>query len=229
MLFTISSLKDFTIGVLASWFASFITTYAFQFFQFGKNLNLKELSIAIINYKFIIYWGLLFTSFILIRRFIRKKIEHLQTSYPMVIGIGNNYDLEGEVEGYGFKWRVHADVRRKDPLSNEILDIIVGTVNGPYCKVDYREMKVSRTYFGRYRYKCPKCGYKRIILKNAWTLVCEVKDEMEAKFRHLDVIKPKVSDKPILINVLLIPEYDRGRLWNIWKNPTLKLSGFFYG
>ncbi|WP_246202591.1 hypothetical protein [Virgibacillus doumboii] len=184
MPFTISSLKDFTIGVLASLFASFITTYAFQFLQFGKDLNLKEFSNAIINYKFIIYWGLLLIAFILIRQLVRKKIEQLQTPYPMVVSIGDNYDLEGEVGGYGFNWRVHADVRRKDSLSNEILDISVGMVDGPYCKVDYREMKVSRTYFGRYRYKCPKCGYKRIFLKNAWTLECEIKDEMEAEYRR---------------------------------------------
>ncbi|GGE36044.1 hypothetical protein GCM10011391_13550 [Pullulanibacillus camelliae] len=101
----------------------------------------------------------------------------------MVISIGNNYDLEAKAEGYGFKWKVHADIKRKNPLTNEILDINVGMVDGPYCKNDYRKMKESRTYFGRYKYKCPKCGYKRTLLKNCWTLECEIEDDIEAKYR----------------------------------------------
>jgi len=180
----ISNLKDFTIGVIASLFASFITTYAFQFIQLGKDFELREFLNTIINYRFFIYWGLLLIVFIMIRWFIKKKIEQSQTPYPMVMSIGSNYDLESEVEGYGFKWRVHADVRRKNPISNEILDINAGMIKGPYCIDDYREMRVSRTYFGRYKYKCPKCGYKRILLKNSWTLECEVRDEVEAKYRR---------------------------------------------
>ncbi|PIC67277.1 hypothetical protein CSV71_05840 [Sporosarcina sp. P21c] len=180
----ISSFKDFTIGVIASLFASFLTTYALQFIQLGKEFKLKEFLTTIVNYRFFIYWGLLLVVFILIRWFIRKKIEQLQMPYPMVNSIGGNYDLEADVEGYGFKWRVHAYVRRKNNVSNEILDINAGIINGPYCKNDYREMKVYKTYFGRYKYKCPKCGYKRILLKNAWTLECEVKDELEAEYRN---------------------------------------------
>ncbi|MEB9673564.1 hypothetical protein P4K48_30315, partial [Bacillus anthracis] len=53
----------------------------------------------------------------------------------------------------------------------------------PYCTNDFREMKVSRTYWGRYKYKCPKCGYKRILLKNAWTLKSDIGDEIEAGYR----------------------------------------------
>jgi len=182
---TISSIKNFIIGVIASLFATFITTYAFQFIQLGKDFNLRGFLNAIINYRFFIYWGSLLIAFLMIRWFIRKKIGQLQASYPMVMSLGNNYDLEGDAEEHGFKWRVHADIMHKNPLTNEILDINVGTVNGPYCKADYREMKVSRTYFGRYRYKCPKCNYKRILLKNAWTLECEIKDEIEANYRSI--------------------------------------------
>lgn len=176
-------IKDLIVGIIASLIASIITTYVFQFIQLGKDLKLKEFSNIIINYKFFIYWGLLLIFFIMIRRFIFKKIEESQTPYPMVRSILSSYDIEGEAESYGFKWTVLVNVTSRNPKSNKILGVNVGRVNGPYCKDDYREMKVSRTYFGGYKYKCPKCGYKRILLKNSWTLKCEIGDEIEAKYR----------------------------------------------
>jgi transposase-like protein len=100
------------------------------------------------------------------------------------MSIGSNYDLKFEGQAYGFKWRIWADIKHKHPLTEEILDIKVGRVEGPYCLNDYREMKVYRTFFGRYRYKCPKCGYKRILLKNTWSLEYDIKDDIEAKYRN---------------------------------------------
>jgi len=44
-------------------------------------------------------------------------------------------------------------------------------------------MKVTRTYFGRYKYKCPKCKYKKKLLKNHITLVNDTIDEFCSKFR----------------------------------------------
>lgn len=185
----IANLKDFTIGILASLFATFLTTYAFQFIQLGKDFDFKEFYNIIINYTFLMYWISLLIFIITIRLFIRNGIDKLQTPYPMVMNIGNNYDLEFEGEGYGFKWRINANTKRIDPHTNEILDIDVGRVNGPYCKNDYREMKVSRTYFGGYKYKCPKCGYKRTLLKNTWTLECDIEDDIEAKYRTKTNVK----------------------------------------
>lgn len=176
--------KDFAIGVTASLFATFLTTYAFQFIQVGRAFNMGEFLGIITNYTFLLYWMILLIFFILIRRFIRNRIDNLQTPFPMVIGIGSNYDLESDGEGYGFKWRVHANIKRQDYRTNEILDIHVGRVDGPYCKNDYREMKVNRTYFGRYKYKCPKCGYKVILLKNKWTLKSDIEDDVEAEYRN---------------------------------------------
>jgi hypothetical protein len=184
-----NNLKDFTIGVLASLFATFLTTYAFNLILLGKSLNLSEFLNLVINYKVLIYWILLLILIIMIRWFIRTRIDKLQTPYPMVMSIGSHYDLEFSGEGYGFKWKIYADAKRKDPLTNEIRDINVGRVDGPYCKNDYRKLKVSRTYFGRYKYKCPKCGYKRTLLKNSWTLECDIEDEIEAEYRAKTNIK----------------------------------------
>ncbi|AIF42414.1 hypothetical protein [Virgibacillus sp. SK37] len=179
----IDKFKDFIISVLASLVATFLTTYAYHFIQIGKALDFRGFINIVINYTYLVYWILLLLLVIIVRWFIRTRIDKLQIPYPMVRSIGSRYDLEYSGEGYGFKWKIYADTKRKDPFSNEIMDINVGRVDGPYCKNDYRRMIVSRTYFGRYRYKCPKCGYKRILLKNIWTLECDIEDEIEAKYR----------------------------------------------
>ncbi|MEJ9227512.1 hypothetical protein [Priestia aryabhattai] len=179
----ITSIKDFFIGVLGSLFATFLTTYVFQFIKLGETFNFKTFLDMIVTYKFLIYWILLLLIVLIIRKYIRKKIDSIQTPYPSVISVASSYDLESEAEAYGFKWKVHADVRRKSSFKNEIVDIKVGRVEGPYCKYDYRGMKVSRTYFGRYKYKCPKCNYKKILLKDTWTLESDIEDEIEAQYR----------------------------------------------
>lgn len=176
-------IKDFTIGVLASLFATFLTSFALLFIQLGKSFNFTEFLNIVINYKFLLYWIALLIFIIMLRWFIRNRIDHLQTPYPSAISIGSNFDAESEVEGHGFKWRVYVYINRNNPFTNEILDINVGRVDGPFCKYDYRKMKVLRTYFGRYKYKCPKCGYKRTLLKNKWTLECDIEDDIEAKYR----------------------------------------------
>ncbi|MFO1442051.1 hypothetical protein KDN24_02195 [Bacillus sp. Bva_UNVM-123] len=185
----IKYLKDFTIGVLASLFATLLTTYAVNIVLLGKALNLVEFSRVVVDYKFVVYWILLLIFIMVIRWFIRTRIDKLQAVYPMVMSIGSHYDLEYSGEGYGFKWKIYADAKRRDPITNEILDINVGRVDGPYCKNDYRKMKVSRTYFGRYKYKCPKCGYKKTLLKNIWTLECDIEDEIEAEYRAKTIAK----------------------------------------
>lgn len=176
-------LKDFTIGVLASLFATFITTYTVNIVLIGKVINLSAFFDLIINYKFLIYWMLFLFFILIIRWFIRKKIFNMQTPFPMVIGIGGHYELEFEGEAFGFKWKVHANPKRRNNYTDEILDINVGKVEGPYCKNDYRKMQYTRTYFGRYKYKCPKCGYKRLLLKDSWTLKCDIEDDLEAEYR----------------------------------------------
>ncbi|WP_042141886.1 hypothetical protein [Paucisalibacillus sp. EB02] len=179
----IDKFKDFIISVLASLVATFLTTYAYHFIQIGIALDFRGFINIVINYTYLVYWILLLLLVIMVRWFIRTRIDKLQTPYPMVMSIGSHYDLEYSGEGYGFKWKIYAHAKRRDPFSNEILDIKVGRVDGPYCKNDYRRMKVSRTYFGRYKYKCPKCGYKRTLLKNTWTLECDIEDEIEAEYR----------------------------------------------
>lgn len=184
MLLMYKNIKDFTIGVLASLSATFLTTYAVNIILFDKAINLTGLVNLILDYKFLFYWMLFLIFIIIIRWFIRKQIFNLQTPFPMVIGFGGHYELEFEGESYGFKWKVYANPKRRNNYTDEILDINVGKVEGPYCKNDYRKMQNTRTYFGRYKYKCPKCGYKRILLKDSWTLKCDIEDDLEAEYRE---------------------------------------------
>ena len=100
----IANLKDFTIGVLGSLFATFLTTYTFQFIKLGKAFNFKAFLNIVINYKFLIYWILLLICIIMIRWFIRNTIDKLQTPFPMIMGFGGDYDLEFKGEAYGFNW-----------------------------------------------------------------------------------------------------------------------------
>lgn len=47
------NIKDFTIGVLASLSATFLTTYAVNIILFGKAINLSGLINLILDYKFL--------------------------------------------------------------------------------------------------------------------------------------------------------------------------------
>lgn len=176
----VNKIKELGLGVLASLIAS----YLFPLFpQFEDNINSKALSGINDKYGFLTNWIVFFILLIFVRWSIRKWIDKSQELMPLGFYVGSNYDIEKDYESHGFNWKFYADIRRKDYFSNEISGIHVGRVDGPYCKHDHRKMKESRTYFGRYKYKCPQCGYKKILLKNSWTLESDIKDEIEAYIR----------------------------------------------
>ncbi|PFA47904.1 hypothetical protein CN391_25900 [Bacillus anthracis] len=172
-------LKEIFWGVVASLIASYLFPLFPQIKIGGQSKGLGEI---IGKYSFLINWIVFFVLLIVIRWCIRKWIKSLQAPVPFGFSVGT-YEKEIYEESHGFNWRIYADLRYKDPFKNEILDIHVGQVDGPYCKNDDRRMKESRTYFGRYKYKCPKCGYKKVLLKNSWTLESDIKDEIESQAR----------------------------------------------
>ncbi|OQR57629.1 hypothetical protein [Bacillus sp. CDB3] len=180
----IKSMKDFTIGVSASLFATFLTTYFTSPIDLKSITDLKELKALIVNYKFPIYWSVFFILFSLLRIYVRRRIDKLQTPLPMVAFIGNSHDMKFKADYQGFKWEAFVDIKQRDRITKEAIDIHVSKVDGPYCKNDYRKMNESRAFFGRYKYKCPKCGYKQIHLKSKWTLRSELEDELEADYRN---------------------------------------------
>ncbi|MEB9673580.1 hypothetical protein, partial [Bacillus anthracis] len=124
----VADIKNFTIGVLGSLFATFLTTYIIHFEQFKGSFNFKEIWTIVINYTFLIYWMAVLILLIMARRIIRSRIDKSQTPYPMVLSIGGFHDAEFNAEGHGFKWKAYADVKQWDRSTNEPLDIHVDRV-----------------------------------------------------------------------------------------------------
>lgn len=180
------TLIDLILSIIASLIASFLWNYVSISFQIKSFSKINQ---VINTYQFIGYWigFLLFT--LIVRHIIRKKIDDKQEPFPIVFSIPYNYDFKGEVKYEGFLWKVKGNNKsqwlRRDifdkEFNNEEVDI--SSIDGPYCIHDYRKMKEQRTYFGFFKYTCSKCGYKRKLLKNSWTLECELKDEIESEQR----------------------------------------------
>ncbi|KYG33487.1 hypothetical protein [Priestia endophytica] len=184
-----SALRDFSISALASIFIAALPPSFFQFIHLGKAFGFKELSNIIVNNTFLVSWILLLVIILVIRKLIRNKIDKMQAPVPMFFAFTSHYDANDDIDFYGFKWKVFMNANRTSSYTNDISGVSVDRVDGPYCKNDYREMKESRTYFGRYKYKCPKCGYKNTLFKNSWTLESDIKDEIEAQYRKQTRVK----------------------------------------
>ncbi|MED2985150.1 hypothetical protein P4311_27800 [Bacillus thuringiensis] len=180
----IKNIKDFCIGVAASLFATFLTSYSSYFIKLDGNITPKDLVGVLVDYKFVIYWIIFFIVITSLRRFNIRRIDKLQAAYPSIAFLGNEYDMRSDTTAFGFNWKGYADITDKNYFTDEVLGVHVGKIEGPFCKNDFRNMKESRTYLGRYKYVCPKCGYKKIHALNTWSLKTEVKDEIESKYRN---------------------------------------------
>lgn len=154
-------------------------------------LNFKEISFDfLIKYKFYFYWFLLLLLILLIRFVIRRWIDKLQDR-PSGFFVMQDYKGIAEVDYFGFKWKVFFNYLSEPWMSNDLQKVRfkdlkgveVGEVTGPYCPNDMREIKHTRTYWGFYKYKCPKCKYKKTLLKNFTTLENETLDEIRSKNR----------------------------------------------
>lgn len=180
-------LKDLILGIIASLIASLIWNYVTISLQIKAFSRIEQFLEMINAYQFIGYWFSFLVLMVIVRHFIRNRIDKLQEPFPMVFSIPYSHDFKGEVKYEGFLWKVKGDIKssllRRDikELTNE--EVAISSVDGPYCIYDYRKMKEQRTYFGLYKYTCTKCSYKRKLLKNRWTLECELTDELESEQR----------------------------------------------
>lgn len=180
-----SKFKAFLYDLGIAFLVTLITNFSIYI------LNFKSISFDfLIKYKFYVYWFLTFLLFLIIRFFIKKCIDKLQDD-PSLFFIMKDYKGSVKIDYLGFTWNVLFDYFSDPFISNgsekvrleDLKKVEIGTVEGPYCPKDKRKMKVTRNYWGLYKYKCPKCKYKRTLFKNLTTLENEVHDEMSSKFR----------------------------------------------
>ncbi|RLL59878.1 hypothetical protein [Staphylococcus aureus] len=126
---------------------------------------------------------------IISRKFIDKKQKD---SIPFTVI--QNYEGKTKIDYKGFTWEVffnfppyvqaweHYNEDENYDL-NKLKGAYFGEVEGPYCPNDKRKINTSRTTLGFYKYKCPKCGYKKKSSKNLYTFQEETLDEIRSKFR----------------------------------------------
>ncbi|MFL2079423.1 hypothetical protein [Marinilactibacillus psychrotolerans] len=182
-------LKELLFSIIASLVASFLWNYTTLSLQMRAFSKINQFLDIISTYQFLAYWFVFLLLVLGIRHFIRSKINQKQEPYPMVFSIPYTHDVTGEIKYEGFLWKVEGNIKSrqarsitmKDELEDQEVDI--SYIDGPYCIYDYRKMKEQRTYWGFYKYSCAKCGYKRKLTKNNFTLECELKDEIESKQR----------------------------------------------
>ena len=185
MVFMNSKFKIFLYDLFTSFLVTLIINFSVYFFSL-KSINFDFL----IKYKFYFYWFLLFLFVLAIRFFIKRYIDRLQDDLPRVVMAPYN-KFNVKTVYLGFIWVVRfnflsenwSNIDLQKCKFEDLENIEICDVKGPYCPNDKREMKVTRTYFGRYKYKCPKCKYKNKLLKNHITLVNDTIDEFRSKFR----------------------------------------------
>ncbi len=144
----------------------------------------------LLNDKFYRYWFFILVCFLVIRYLLRKYIDKLQDAHSGIF-VMQDYKVCTKMEYLGFSWEVFLDCliepwmhkEFKNVKIEELKEVNVSYVKGPFCPNDNREMKNTRTYIGYYKYKCPKCKYIIRALKNSNTLENDALDEVRSKFR----------------------------------------------
>ncbi|WP_182103194.1 hypothetical protein [Niallia taxi] len=179
------SFRDFCIGVCGSLFATFILTIGSFFIKIDPSSTFIEYLIrTIVELKFVMYWVLFWLGVMLLRWVIRNRIDKLQASYPSAFSISYYHEIDHPVEAYDMKWNIKGNVKQRERHTNEVQSIIVDYVEGAFCKHDFRKMKETRTFFGRYKNKCPKCGYTVYSVLNNYSMEKEIADEAESQVRN---------------------------------------------
>ena len=181
-------IKDLFMNILSS----LITSIIIEFLKSGISikpirLNFHNFIMNISKYKFYIMWLVFFLLFVIFRWIIRRRIDNLQ--YNNFFSIQQyQYSLKFKYKGFNWFLFLNGDLKNKyistkSMKFEDLENIKIGDVDGPFCINDNRTMRMKRTYFGFYKYTCPKCKYKKRDIKNINTLRADTLDEAKAKFR----------------------------------------------
>lgn len=180
-------------SILRDLAVSFTPTLFFKFLEEGFIIDLSFFTVMFKKYDFYLIWLVLFILVFLMRYFIHKNIDKKQDfDFPSSFFASNsNYAASIDFNYLGFSWKLYFDyrlknssrIKRGDKTLSDVEDVDVVGINGPFCPNDKREMEVIRNYWGIFKYKCPKCKYKKFKTKNKTTLENESIDEFKSDFR----------------------------------------------
>lgn len=182
--------KAIFYDILSSLLVSVLSKLILQFIN-SKTINLN----FIFKNSFYFLWSIIFLIILFLHisvPLISRKIIDKKQKEGIPFTVIQNYDDSVKIDYSGFKWEVFFNFPssvgeyfnlNKNYDLNILKDVYFGEVEGPYCPNDKRQVNVSRTTFGFYKYKCPKCGYKKKSYKNLYTFREETLDEIRSKYR----------------------------------------------
>jgi len=181
--------KKFVEGVIGSLgiiFANFLVNLFKKSYEVNFKLNTGNQILEILtdNKFWLMSIGVIILIIIILPLITNIIINKKQDEFSRIFSIpihpgGYQSQYKKNIIYSGLEWIVHYS--NENRLNSENIEI--DNVYGPFCKNDKRNMKETRTYFGRFKYKCPKCHYKKMLLKNSYTLENEVKDELKSEYR----------------------------------------------
>ena len=124
----------------------------------GEILKTLKFPPSVIKTAFYIVLAWIFIAlFLLVRNTLVRFRDKKQS--PYIFSIPISYDgrahkkIISDETFYSFKWMLHVS---HPPRKNNARQMKIEDVFGPFCPHDECEMNEEKTYFGRYRYECPK-------------------------------------------------------------------------
>ena len=100
-----------------------------------------------------------------------------QAVFPPFFFVGGRKPMEYIIEKWdfdGFKWEIEYDRR----------DGKIHQTTGPFCPKEecQTELNVKKTYFGRHKYECPGCAFKKVQTANSYTMESNLEKVSKARF-----------------------------------------------
>lgn len=132
-----------------------------------------------------IFVGVLLVIFLFLfgKFLIENYRDSKQTPYPSIAFFGGSRSPGRYVTHKwnfdGLLWKVEYEVDRGK----------VYEIYGPYCPKEEceTELNVKRTSFGRHKYDCPACSFRRTMTKNSYTVESDLEKvsqaQLEKKYR----------------------------------------------
>lgn len=138
----------------------------------------------------ILFFWTLYGLFSILRNWIirsRDAKQYNPTSFGMHSHNAGNTKIDYEYGG--FNWLIYIDLgSRKHILKSQESDPIfsIDFVLGPLCPQEncFTDLNTNKTYFGKYKFYCPSCSFKRKSNRSASTLERDVVKALKGEVRR---------------------------------------------